>query len=280
MKGLKLLILGDKPENITSMERLLDDIEGLDVLSATTEEEAVKICLYYDVSIILMDKHGSGVYRQGYAGFLSKIPNQHEPTILAVTDHGLRNSIGRSSNSVIEYLYRPIDDSRIKTKVKLLVQLLQARRLLHSDEDRYESDKDGGQSFNTSLQLDDGLVGKRALLAEDNELNSFMVVHMLNSWGMEADVVSNGKDALEQLMNVRYDIILMDTHMPVMGGYDTMNFIRNSFSDPLNKIPIISLSASVMEEEQEAAKKFGANDVVGKPFHPDMLHEKILSLLG
>ena len=72
----------------------------------------------------------------------------------------------------------------------------------------------------------------------------------------------------------------MDTHMPVMGGYDAMRLIRTSLPDPLNSIPIISLSASVMQEEQDAARRAGADEVVGKPFQPDLLHDKISYLLN
>src|SRR5690606_20206019 len=189
------------------------------------------------------------------------------PVLLAIMNHGLQEHAKRLDTNIVEYLYRPVDDTRIKTKVTLLVQMLVARRLLKTSD---EEEEDAGRAEVADETVydpaadGDMLTGKKVLLAEDNELNSFMVTHMLNSWGLETDVVPNGQEALDQLYSESYDLVLMDTHMPIMGGYDAMRLIRTSLPDPLNSIPIISLSASVMQEEQAAALRAGADEVVGK----------------
>ncbi len=281
MNGLKLLILSDNPGNIVSMEALLCDIQDLTILTAATEEEAVQLYAEHAISIVLLDRQSPQEEIATFAERLRRkaVPDD-EPVLLAIMNHGLQEHAKRLDTNIVEYLYRPVDDARIKTKVTLLVQMLAARRLLKTsdeedagrveavDETAYNPAADGGM-----------LTGKKVLLAEDNELNSFMVTHMLNSWGLETDVVPNGQEALDQLHSASYDLVLMDTHMPIMGGYDAMRLIRTSLPNPLNTIPIISLSASVMQEEQDAARRAGADEVVGKPFQPDMLHDKIILLL-
>lgn len=122
------------------------------------------------------------------------------------------------------------------------------------------------------------LTGVHILLAEDNELNSFMVTHMLNTWGITVDSVKNGKEALEKVESVTYSLILMDAHMPIMSGFDAIRTIRNDSRESIRKIPIISISASVLQREQQAAYAAGADAVVGKPFDPVSLYQIIKTL--
>ncbi len=116
------------------------------------------------------------------------------------------------------------------------------------------------------------------LLAEDNELNSFMVTHMLKTWGMTVDTVKNGKEALDKVENTPYSLILMDAHMPVMSGFEAIKIIRNDHREHIRQIPIISISASVLQREQQAAYAAGADAVVGKPFDPVSLYQLIKTL--
>ena len=117
------------------------------------------------------------------------------------------------------------------------------------------------------------------LVAEDNSISQFMITKILKRMGMDVDVVDNGNKVLESLRNKNYDLILMDSHMPVMDGLEATRIIRREFSEPQKSIPIISLSASIMEDEHQAAIIAGANDVVTKPFDPLILQQKIMELI-
>ena len=68
--------------------------------------------------------------------------------------------------------------------------------------------------------------------------------------------------------------------MPEMNGYITTKMIRFDFEEPKRSIPILSLSASLFEKEQDEALAAGMDDVLSKPFKPYQLHEKIKKLLG
>lgn len=120
----------------------------------------------------------------------------------------------------------------------------------------------------------------RILVAEDNELNSFMLVHILKSWGCIVDVAQNGRIAVEYVNQHDYDLIMMDTHMPIMSGFEAIQEIK-AHPDPRKAYtPIISISASVLEHEQAAAYEAGADRVIGKPFDPSDLHQKIEKLIS
>ncbi|WP_159637369.1 response regulator [Sphingobacterium composti Ten et al. 2007 non Yoo et al. 2007] len=118
----------------------------------------------------------------------------------------------------------------------------------------------------------------KVLIAEDNDLNSFMLAHMLRTWKCDVTIVKNGHLALEAMNTNKFDLILMDTHMPVMSGFEAITTIRNNQDPHKNRIPIITISASVMEHEQKAAFEVGADDVIGKPFNPIELYNKIVKV--
>jgi CheY-like chemotaxis protein len=70
----------------------------------------------------------------------------------------------------------------------------------------------------------------------------------------------------------------MDTHMPIMNGNEATKKIRNEMSSSKKDIPIISFSASVIENEKDEAKNAGVNDFIDKPFEPTSLVKKIRKL--
>ncbi|MDR2284737.1 MAG: response regulator [Sphingobacterium sp.] len=116
------------------------------------------------------------------------------------------------------------------------------------------------------------------LVAEDNELNSFMLAHMLQTWNCKVTVVKNGRLALEALEKDNFDLVLMDTHMPVMSGFEAIKEIRGNINPTRRQTPIITISASVLEHEQQAAFQVGADEVIGKPFEPTELYKKITKI--
>lgn len=137
-----------------------------------------------------------------------------------------------------------------------------------------ESKESSDPSYNTFPKLQD----MRVLVAEDNDLNSFMLAHMLRSWNCEVDIVRNGRLALEKVEAKHYDLILMDTHMPIMSGFEAIKEIKNHITPEKHGIPIITISASVLEHEQAAAFQAGADGVIGKPFDPIELYQKIVAV--
>lgn len=124
------------------------------------------------------------------------------------------------------------------------------------------------------------LQGMRILVAEDNTINQFMIKKVLQRWSVDVDIVENGELALQKLKTNRYDLILMDINMPVMGGFETIKRIREELPAEVKDIPVITLSAAVLDEDQKKAIKAGANDVVTKPFDLNVLHYKITKWSG
>lgn len=123
------------------------------------------------------------------------------------------------------------------------------------------------------------LTNTHVLVAEDNDLNSFMLSHILESWGCQVDIVKNGRQAVEHINIKDYSLIMMDTHMPIMSGFEAIKEIRNHPDTVKAAVPIITISASVLDYEQQSAYEAGADSVIRKPFDPSELHDKISQLI-
>jgi PAS domain S-box-containing protein len=106
--------------------------------------------------------------------------------------------------------------------------------------------------------------GYRVLLAEDNAVNQRVAVLMLKRLGCRVDVASNGLEALEFAEKLPYDIIFLDCHMPELDGFGAARAIRARETDG-QRIPIIALTANVMEEDRERCLVAGMDDFLSKP---------------
>src|SRR6185437_7083495 len=116
----------------------------------------------------------------------------------------------------------------------------------------------------------------KVLVVEDIALNQLLMKTLLDDFGFQRDVVSNGKIAIEKLQIQSYDIILMDLQMPEMNGFEATEYIRNKLN---SKIPIIALTADVTTVDLEKCKAVGMNDYIAKPVDERLLYSKIVGLV-
>ena len=113
----------------------------------------------------------------------------------------------------------------------------------------------------------------RILLVEDNPINQQVAMDMLQSVGLSAEIADNGRDALVLAENRRYDLILMDMQMPVMGGLDATREIRRL--PDYAEVPIIALTANAFESHRQECLRTGMNDFLTKPVNPEKLYAKL-----
>ena len=126
-----------------------------------------------------------------------------------------------------------------------------------------------------------GVVGARVLVAEDNEVNQFVVRKMLALRGYECDVVNNGQQAVDLSARTRYDLALMDCSMPEMDGFEATRRIRERelASPGLPRLPIVALTAEAMNGDREKCRQAGMDDYVAKPIEPRVLFATIGRLI-
>ena len=135
------------------------------------------------------------------------------------------------------------------------------------------------QEIKPTILGDKNLQNMLILIVEDNKFNQVIARKFLTSWNAEVEFANNGVEAVEKLKNNRaYKLILMDIQMPEMDGYEATRQIRSWPQPYYKEIPIIALSASTLSGEKDKAITLGMNEYVMKPFNPDNLYNKIVTL--
>ncbi|MEL0610344.1 response regulator [Vibrio echinoideorum] len=119
--------------------------------------------------------------------------------------------------------------------------------------------------------IEGSLNGMRILLVEDNEINQELMIDLLGQY-CELDVCGNGLDAIRLLKSNEYDGVLMDCQMPKMDGYRATEHVRTVLA---LDVPIIALTASVMQEDRQKAFDVGMQDYIFKPVNFDILMSSI-----
>lgn len=119
------------------------------------------------------------------------------------------------------------------------------------------------------------LSGKRILLVDDNKMNVLLAQTVLKKWEMQYDCAYDGKEALDLYKKNEYDLILTDIQMPVMGGVELTHEIRYNGDFTKSSIPILGITAHVLQEDRDVYLKAGMNDLVLKPFLEQELIDKI-----
>lgn len=157
-----------------------------------------------------------------------------------------------------------------------------ARSLIeaHGGQIRLTSEEGSGSRFDAMLPLnlatdipqkvasetvpDSDLVNGRALVVDDNATNRKIIAAMLRRLGYRTDKACDGAQALNMIMSERFDIVLMDMHMPEMDGLEATRHIR-SLTGLRARTRIIALTASVLEEDMRRCQEAGMDGFLSKP---------------
>ncbi len=115
--------------------------------------------------------------------------------------------------------------------------------------------------------------GGRVLLAEDNPVNQQVGLAMLAKLGIAVRVANDGEEAVKLAATEAFDLILMDCHMPVLDGYEASTAIRASEHAP--RVPIVALTANVMEGNRERCLAAGMDDFLAKPYALEQLQSTL-----
>jgi signal transduction histidine kinase/CheY-like chemotaxis protein len=109
-----------------------------------------------------------------------------------------------------------------------------------------------------------GALRGRVLLVEDNAINQKVAMRMLERLDVRVDVAGNGREALEMVARLPYDLVLMDCQMPELDGFQATEQIRR-MGGALSQLPIVALTANAMEADRQRCLAAGMNEHLAKP---------------
>lgn len=259
---LRILVVDDSSLSLEYLVKMIHSWNW-NVDTASSLDDAVRTIqvkngygIEYDFALI--DWKGGGRSGIEVVNLIQKYAGDI-PVVLIVNGKG-RSELGQESSppqSVLS-LTRPVTASNLFDTVQENISKdnnLHTRRVLHEAMEKIHA---------------------RILLVEDNLVNQFVATNMLRSAGITVNVVNNGKEAVDLLREGKnqFDLILMDVQMPVMDGYEATRIIRQ---DLKMELPILAMTAGVMEDEIKLCHSAGMDGFIGKPVEYEQLIATIVS---
>ncbi len=294
-----------EPLNIDiNLKKILTEV--IDSLQQSAKENNTKIVLDYDDTIpshlmsdplklsqIFMNLIGNALKftKEGEVTVIAKLMKKEEEDVtlyFEVKDNGIGISKEKQKNIFDSFEQGSIQINREYGGTGLGLTIVKSLLGLFGSKIQLESEFGKGSSFFFELDLkskdsivDDipfeitekeyDLTGLHVLVVEDNKINQVITKKMLTKKEITCDIASNGMDAVDLANENKYDGILMDIHMPGISGEEATIRIRKFDKET----PIIALTAISLDDSLESFYAAGCNDVVTKPFKPEVFYQKI-----
>ena len=262
LRGLRVLVVDDNPSARAVLEGLLErmsfEVTSVDSgLNAIAEVKAAEErgCPY---RVVFLDwqmpvMNGGETARQ-----LAKLPLRQKPHCILLTGYGGEGVLREAQDCGFdEILVKPVNQSLLFDCLMSVLSQSKTHSPLQT------------QDVIFSAPYLRGLVGKRILLAEDNDINQEVAQGMLEASGLMVDVAANGLIAVELARQQTYDLILMDMQMPVMDGVTAAVEIRKLPS--YESVPIVPMTANVMPEHRALCEQAGMVGFIPKPIDAEVL---------
>ena len=184
---------------------------------------------------------------------------------------------------VTEILPRPVHEQELRNRLHRLLdvesyksrnQEREQRKFLASDA-ALAPPEPGDESpapSRTTPTMEDSRLAGQVLVVEDNPVNLLVISKILQHFGLGIDTAQDGAEAVEQVRQQDYDVIIMDVQMPNMNGYDATRAIRERERRlGLARTPIIAMTANAMHGDREKCIEAGMDDYLSKPVKADHL---------
>ncbi len=261
LRGRKVLVVDDQPKAV-QMLRLICQENGMIVMEALSGKEALEKLSQCDAAstpgLALLDIMMPEMDGYELARKIRSHPEWGKMKIIAATSDvrvGIAEELKK--NGFDAFLPKPI------TKRELLSVI----RTVLGDQ------REGGGVVTRHMAQEFACKGMKVLVAEDNPVNRKLMQVLLKNLGCEAECVENGQEAVDKVRANDYDVVLMDLQMPVMGGVEATQYIRK---DVAKIVPIIALTAAVLQEDRDRSLKAGMNDFLTKPVKTQELKDVLL----
>jgi signal transduction histidine kinase/DNA-binding response OmpR family regulator len=267
LRGRRVLVIDDNAQAREVLSSMLLSMNFL-VHEAPSGQEGIELVRQaldrnepFDIAFVDWQMPGLDGIETGKRIRALPHPERH-PHLVMVTAYGREEVLRQAEQAPFEnVLIKPVTHSMLFDSI---VQAL-------------STDQGASREIQTSTATEIDLspiCGARVLLVEDNELNREVVLGLLEDAHLSIEQAENGAVAVKMISEHDYDVVLMDMQMPVMDGITATKTIR---SNPrFTSIPIIAMTANVMDRDRDMCRAAGMNDHLGKPIDPDNLFGVLL----
>jgi CheY-like chemotaxis protein len=216
-------------------------------------------------SLILTDAQMPGMDGFALVEHIQRHPEFSRPTIMMLTSTGQRLEVTRCRElGVAAYLVKPIRAHELRDAllavISMKVQEAPPRELARRQSPRED------QRPQTGICI---------LLAEDNPVNQYFALRLLQKRGYEVVLAGSGREVLAALEKQTFDLILMDVQMPEMDGFEATAAIREKEKATRTHVPIVAMTAHAMAGDRERCLAAGMNNYVSKPIRSQELFAAI-----
>lgn len=271
LESLHVLIVDDNEVNRMILDEMLKNWRMVPTLADGGEAALMAMRWARDQGnsfpLVLLDGHMPGMDGFEVARRIKADPSLAGATIMMLTSDRQVGDAARCREIGIKvYLVKPIGQSDLLDGIltALGTEILRSASSLAPDK--------GGKNMRPL----------RLLLAEDNVVNSKLALTLLNKWGHEVVLATNGREAVEALEKAGFngfDAVLMDVQMPEMDGMEATAAIRAQEQNLGTHIPIIGVTAHAMKGDRERCLESGMDGYVSKPIRPDNLISELSRLV-
>jgi signal transduction histidine kinase/DNA-binding response OmpR family regulator len=268
LSNLRVLVVDDNATNLRILDGILRSW-GMRATLASGGAEALKILSETDQSaerfaLILTDARMPEMDGFQLVERIRQMPSLHAGTVLMLSSVHSAEDVVRSRNlGLSSYLIKPVRRSALLSAI--------TESLVGSAASEDEA----------VAPVVEAAKGKslKVLVAEDNAVNRKLASSILQRAGHTAILVTNGREAVDAMERERFDVVLMDVQMPVMGGFEATRLIREAEALSGTRTPIIAVTAHAMKGDREACFDAGMDGFAPKPIQSVKLLE-MLDRLG
>jgi signal transduction histidine kinase/DNA-binding response OmpR family regulator len=189
--------------------------------------------------------------------------------LVLLTSAGGRDGVRSRAADISAFLSKPVRQSQLLDCLSSVMNTS-----ISGTADLGHSTLANNHSLPKAKKMSDKLI----LLAEDNIVNQKVAIRQLQQLGYRADAVANGREAIEALSRIPYDLVFMDCQMPEMDGYEATAEIRRSEAD-CKHIPIVAVTAHALDRDRQKCIDAGMDDYITKPVKVEELRRVLNAFL-
>jgi len=241
-----VLVVDDNPTNRNILETQLKQWDLIPVMAESGDQAVMILSLKQPVDLVITDMNMPGM--DGVE--LARTIKQSHPDLPMILLSSGNEQSKYSDNLFKAILIKPTKQLVLQNHI---IELLKTHNRLAKEVQVAKS------PFSTDFAVKYPM---NILIAEDNLINQKLATHILNKMGYQADLASNGREAVDAVLAKKYDVVLMDVQMPEMDGLEATRFIRgNVEQQPV----IIATTANAMSDDRQICLNAGMDDYLAKP---------------